>query len=62
MYTIRELTAAALKIFHTSPVNVRAALELAGKDTFDIDEAKRIVDDFLTHEVKPDGTNLAAGR
>lgn len=62
MYTIDELTRAAHKIFMTSPTLTRAALELSGKKTFSLDEAKRIVEAFLIHEVKTNGANLAVGR
>jgi len=62
MYTTDELTKAARKLFGASPAAVYAALKLTGKNTFGLDEAKRIVRAFLIREVKPNGTNLAAGR
>lgn len=62
MYTISELVSAAQNIFRQSPAAVRAALELSGKKTFSLDEAKRVVEAFLIREVKPNGTNLATRR
>lgn len=62
MYKIEELTQSARKIFNASPAAVRAALEISGKKTFSLDEAKQIVEAFLIREVKTDGSNLAARR
>ena len=51
-YTIEELAEAAKEAFGTQKVIVLAALIEAGKDTYSLEEAKKIVTAFKTKEVK----------
>lgn len=50
-FTIKELVQVAHKIFKVSGALVEAALRLAGKKTYTLDEAKAIVSAFANREV-----------
>ncbi len=47
MYTIAELAQVAYEQFNTTPWAVAAALTRTGKEKFTLDEAKKIVAEFL---------------
>ena len=51
-YKVSELAAKARQMFDTTPEVVSVALQLGGKDSYTVDEAKQIVNDFLNKEVK----------
>ena len=51
IYSAEELAANAKSLFGTNPECVTAALKINGKDTCTIEEAKRLVNDFLKKEV-----------
>ena len=51
-YTIPELLEAAATEFKTNRVVVRAALNKAGKETYTMNEAKRIINEMKNKEVK----------
>ena len=50
-YTVNELAEAAKTAFKTDKVIVLAALTAAGKDSYSMDEATRIVTNFRNKEV-----------
>lgn len=50
-YTVNELAEAAKTAFKTDKVIVLAALTAAGKDSYSMEEATRIVTKFKTKEV-----------
>ena len=50
-YTIKELADAAKTAFGTEKAIVIAALKVAGKETYSMDEARKIVTSFKTKEV-----------
>lgn len=50
-YTIKELADAAKTAFGTDKAIVIAALKVAGKETYSMDEASKIVTSFKTKEV-----------
>lgn len=51
-YGIEELAAAAKEAFGTSAIVVRAALKLAGKTEYTLEEAEKIVNKFKNKEVQ----------
>ena len=51
-YTIKELANAAKAAFDTSKVVVLAALKCAGKDTYTMEDATKIIKTFKNKEVK----------
>ena len=51
-YTIKELSEAAEAAFGTHKVIVQAALKTAGKESYSMEEATRIVTAFKNKEVK----------
>ena len=52
MYTIKELSSASKKFFGVSGALVAAALKETGKETFTLEEAKKIIEEFANREVK----------
>ncbi len=51
-YKASELAARARQMFNTTPEVVSVALQLGGKDSYTVEEAKQTVKDFLNREVK----------
>lgn len=51
-YKVSELAAQARQLFDTTPEVVTVALNVAGKKSVTIEEAKEIVKKFLNQEVK----------
>ena len=51
IYKVAELAAKARQVFDTPPEVVTAALRTAGKESATVEEAKKIVQDFLNREV-----------
>ena len=51
-YSIKDFAGQAKRMFGTTPEAVTAALRLAGKEAATIEEAKKIVKEFLEKEVK----------
>ena len=50
-YTIEQLAEAAVPMFRTRAVVVRAALSLGGKAEYTVEEAKRLIKYFTDREV-----------
>lgn len=51
-YKASELASKAYQVFGTTPEVVAVALKTAGKKTATVDDAKKIVKEFLEREVK----------
>lgn len=52
MYTIDELVKASWKVFKCSGALVAAALKATGRTEFELEEARRIIEEFAKREVK----------
>lgn len=51
-YTIEDIASRARAHHKVPPEVVKAALKLGGKDKYTADEAKKLINEFLTKEVK----------
>lgn len=51
-YTIEEFASNANELFGTMPECVTVALKIAGKESYPLSEAKKIVEHFLNKEVE----------